>query len=119
LTPSTHITVQVAQPSGVQLTLSASTLSMVHTSSGAITVTVTPLGGLSAAMTLKVSGLPSGVTAAFSKTSLAAPGSGSATLAFAGSAAAKAGTTAVTVSVSGTSSAASYSASQVISLVLR
>jgi uncharacterized membrane protein len=119
LTPSTHITVQVAQPSGVQLALSASTLTMVHTSSGAITVTVTPLGGLSAAMTLKVSGLPSGVTAAFSKTSLAAPGSGSATLAFAGSAAAKAGTTAVTVSVSGTSNAVSYSTSQVISLVLK
>ena len=46
------------------------------TTSGATTVTVTPLGGLSAAMTLKVSGLPSGVTAAFSKTSLAAPGVG-------------------------------------------
>jgi uncharacterized membrane protein len=119
LTVSKQISLAVTQAPGVQLTLGASTLSMVHTSSGAIAVTVTPLGGLTAAMTLKVSGLPSGVTAAFSKTSLAAPGSGSATLTFSGSAAAKAGATAVTVSVSGTSNAASYSASKAISLVLK
>ncbi len=119
LTPSKQIALQVAQPPGVQLTMGTSSLSMVHTTSGATTVTVTPLGGLSAAMTLKVSGLPSGVTAAFSKTSLAAPGSGSATLTFTGSSTAKAGTTAVTVTVSGASNAASYSASQVIGLVLK
>jgi uncharacterized membrane protein len=116
---SKQITVQVTQPPSVQLTLGASTLSMVHTSSGGTTVTVTPLGGLSAAMTLKVGGVPSGVTAAFSKSSFAAPGTGNATLTFTGSAAAKAGTTAVTVTVSGTSNAVSYSTSQVISLVLK
>lgn len=82
-------------------------------------MTVTPVGGLSAAMTLKVSGVPSGVAAAFSKSSFAAPGSGSATLTLTGSNSAKAGTTAVTVTVSGTSGAVSYSASQVLSLVLK
>jgi uncharacterized membrane protein len=119
LTVSKQITLQVSQPPGVQLTLGANTLSMVHASSGTTTVTVTPLGGLSAAIALKVSGLPSGVTATLSQSSFVAPGSGSATLTFMGSSAAKAGTTAVTVAASGTSNAASYSASQVISLVLK
>jgi len=114
-----QIAVQVTQPPGVQLTLGVNTLSMVHTSSGATTVTVTPLGGLSAAIALKVSGLPSGVSATLSKSSFVAPGSGSATLTFIGSSPAKAGTTAVTVTASGTSNGASYSASQVISLVLK
>ena len=119
LTASKQITVQVAQAPGVQLTLGARTLSMVHSSAGGITATVTPLGGLSAAMALTASGVPSGVAAAFSKTSFAAPGSGSAMLTFTGSTAAKAGTTAVTVTVRGTSNAISYSASQGMSLVLK
>jgi len=119
LTVSKQLTVQVAQPPGMQLTLGASTLSVVHTASGGVAVTVTPLGGLSAATTLKVSGVPSGVTAAFSKSSFAAPGSGSATLTLSGSAAAKTGTTAVTVTVSGTSNNVSYSTSQVLSLILK
>jgi hypothetical protein len=70
-------------------------------------------------MTLKVSGVPSGVTAAFSKSRLVVPGSGSATLTFSGSAAAKAGTTAVMVTVSGTGNTALYSTSQMLSLVLK
>jgi hypothetical protein len=74
---------------------------------------------LSAAIALKVSGLPSGVSATLSKSSFVAPGSGSATLTLIGSSPAKAGTTAVTVTASGTSNGASYSASQVISLVLK
>jgi hypothetical protein len=119
LTALKQISLQVTQAPGVQSTLGASTLSMVHTASGGVQVTVTPVGGLSAAMTLKVSGVPSGVTAAFSTASFAAPGSGSSTLTFTGSNSAKAGTTAVTVTVSGTSGAVSYSASQVLSLVLK
>jgi subtilase family serine protease len=116
---SKQITLQVAQPPGMQLTLAASTLSMAHTGSGGITVTVTPLGGLSAAMALTVSGLPIGVTAAFSTASFSAPGGGSATLTFTGGASARAGTAAVTVNVSGASNASSYSASQVLSLTLK
>jgi hypothetical protein len=119
LTASKQLGVQVAQPPGVQMTLGETTLSMAHTAAGGVGVTVTPLGGLSAAMTLKVSGVPSGVTAAFSKSRLVGPGSGSATLTFTGSTAAKAGTTTVTVTVSGTGNTALYSTSQMLSLVLK
>jgi hypothetical protein len=114
-----QISLQVSQAPGLESTLGASTLSMVHTGSGAIQVTVIPVGGLIAATTLKASGVPSGVIASFSKTSFAAPGSGSTTLTFTGSASAKVGTTAVTVTVSTTNNAVTYSTSQVISLILQ
>jgi hypothetical protein len=116
---SRQITVQVAQPPGVQLTLAANSLSMAHAGTCSTTITVTMLGGLSAPVNLKVSTLPAGATAVFSKPSLAAPGSGSGTLTFTGSAAAKVGTTVVTVTASSTSNAVSYSASQLITLALK
>jgi hypothetical protein len=116
---SKQIALQVTAAPALQLAVSAATLSMTHTASGAVTLTVTPVGGLSEPVALAVTGLPAGVTAAFSKASLPAPGSGTSTLTFTGSSAAKAGTTAVTVTASGTSAGVSYNATQAVSLVLK
>jgi uncharacterized membrane protein len=119
VTATKQITLQVTQPPGLQLTLSAATLSMTHTSSGSITASMTQLGGLDVSTTLSVTGLPSGVTAALSKVSNGAAGSESGTLTFTGSSSAKAGTTAVTIKVSGASGGTTYTASQTLSLQLK
>ncbi len=84
-------------------TLSASptSLSVNQGSSGSTTISTTVSGGFNSAVSLSVSGLPSGVTASFSPASLAAPGSGSSTLTFTASSTATAGTTNVTVTATG------------------
>jgi hypothetical protein len=65
------------------------------------TVSTTVSGGFNSAISLSVSGLPSGVTAAFSPASIAAPGSGSSTLTFTASSTATVGTSTVTINASG------------------
>jgi len=119
VTASKQITVQVTQAPGLQVALGASSLTIGHASGGAITVAVSPVGAFSAAVTLTVSGLPSGVTPTLSKTSLAAPGNGVAILTLLGSSAAKVGTTAVTITATGVISGISYTASQVLTLILK
>src|SRR5262249_39564765 len=76
-------------------------LSVVQGSSGSSTISTTISGGFNSAVSLSVSGLPSGVTASFSSSSIAAPGNGSSTLTFTASSSAPAGTTNVTVTASG------------------
>src|SRR5215472_3252524 len=76
-------------------------LSVVQGSSGSSTISTTVSGGFNSAVSLSASGLPSGVTASFSSSSIAAPGNGSSTLTFTASSSAAAGTTNVTVTASG------------------
>jgi len=80
-------------------TLSASpaTLSVASGSAGTSTITTAVSGGFSAAVALTSSGAPTGVTVAFSPTSIAAPGSGTATVTFTVASTAAAGTYPITI----------------------
>ena len=83
------------------VTASPASLSVNQGTSGSSTVSTTVSGGFNSAISLSVSGLPTGVTASFNPASIAAPGTGSSTLTFTASATAAAGTTNVTVTASG------------------
>ncbi len=69
--------------------------------SAPISVTSTVSNGFSAPVALSISGLPTGVTAVFSPSTLAAPGSGTSTLTFSATASAAAGSYTVTITGSG------------------
>lgn len=79
-------------------TPSASSLSVTAGSNNNITLNVTVSGGFDATVAFSVTGLPSGVTAAFKPASLSAPGSGSSVLKLTASTSAKAGIYSVIVS---------------------
>jgi subtilase family serine protease len=82
-------------PNATSSTLTAGTPST-------LTFTTAAQTGFSAAVALTISGLPKGVTAAFSPASIASPGNGSSTLTFTGAASAvTAGSATVTVSATG------------------
>jgi len=83
------------------VTASPASLSVTQGTSGSSTISTTVSGGFNSALSLSASGLPSGVTASFSPTSIAAPGSGSATLTFTASSTATTGTVNVTITASG------------------
>src|SRR5579859_1102188 len=83
------------------VTASPASLSVTQGTSGSSTISTTVSGGFNSAVSLSASGLPSGVTASFSPTSIAAPGSGSATLTFTASSTATTGTVNVTITASG------------------
>jgi hypothetical protein len=70
-------------------------------SSGTVTVTTQEFDGFDSAVALTASGLPTGATASFSPSSIAAPGSGSSTLTIAVGASTAAGTYSVTVTGKG------------------
>jgi hypothetical protein len=69
--------------------------------SGQSTVTAAISGGFNAAISLSASGLPTGVTASFNPTSIAAPGSGSSTLTLSAASGAAAGSYTITISGTG------------------
>src|SRR5208283_945169 len=118
LTASKQITVHVTQAPGVELALSARSLSMAHTGSGAIALTVTALGGLSPVGTFTLSGLPAGITASMTNVNTATSSSMSLTLTLRGSAAAKAGSSTTTIMVTCSGGGGLYSAAQELSLEL-
>lgn len=117
LTVSKVITLQVQQAPAVHLTAGATALTLSRTAAVGNTVTTTSVGGLNTTVALSVSGLPTGVTATFSKASIAAPGSGSATVNFTCTSAAKTGTYAVTIYAIPASGAAAVS--QAVTLTLK
>jgi hypothetical protein len=83
------------------LSASPTTVSVAQGGTKTTTVSTTVSGGFNSAVSLSASGLPAGVTAAFSPTSIAAPGSGSSTLTFTASSTAAAGTSTITINASG------------------
>jgi subtilase family serine protease len=77
---------------------SASSLTVKDGSNNSVTLTVTVSGGFNAAVAFSVTGLPTGVSAAFTPATLSAPGSGSSTLKISAATSVKAGTYSASVS---------------------
>ncbi|HEV2197935.1 MAG TPA: protease pro-enzyme activation domain-containing protein [Candidatus Acidoferrum sp.] len=111
LSSSTTLSLTVNPPPNFTLSASPNSLSVTQGSSGSSTITVNPLNGFNGSVSLSASGLPNGVTPAFS------PGSttGTSTLTLTASGAATTGT--VTVTVTGTSG--SLTKTTTISLTIR
>jgi len=80
---------------------SPSSVSVVQGAFGTSTITTAVSGGFNAAVALTATGLPAGATAAFSPTSIAAPGSGSSTLTLTTTASTPVGTYPITVTGTG------------------
>jgi hypothetical protein len=89
---------------------SPSSLTIAQGSSGTSTITITSLNSFNAATTLSASGLPSGVTAAFSTNPVTPPANGSATSTLTLTASGTATTGNATVTITGTSGALTHSA---------
>jgi subtilase family serine protease len=85
-------------PPSFHAAVSANSLSVTGGSNNSVTLSVTVSGGFNAAVTFSITGLPSGVSGAFTPAKLSAPGSGSSVLKLAATSAAKAGTYSATVS---------------------
>jgi uncharacterized membrane protein len=100
-TATLSLTVNAAQTADFTVMAAPSSLSLAQGTSGSSTITTNVTGGFNSAVSLSVSGLPTGVTASFSSTSIAAPGSGSSTLTITAGATATTGTTNVTVTATG------------------
>src|SRR5437899_9524803 len=83
------------------LSASPTTVSVAQGGTKTTTISTTVSGGFNSAISLSATGLPAGVTAAFSPASIAAPGSGSSTLTFTASSTATVGTSTVTINASG------------------
>ncbi len=105
LTATTTVSLTVNSTTSPNFSVSASptSVSVAQGSSGTSTITVTSTGGFDSATTLSASGLPSGVTAAFSTNPVTPPANGSATstLTLTASSSATVGT--ATVTITGTS----------------
>jgi len=83
------------------LAASPTSVSVVVGTSGTSTLTTSVSGGFDSAIALTASGMPTGVTAAFSPTSIAAPGSGSSTLTLTVASTTATGTYSITVTGTG------------------
>ena len=88
---------------------SPSSVTVTQGGNGTSTITVSSLNGFNSATTLSASGLPSGVTAAFSTNPVTPPANGSATSTLTLTASAGAATGTVTVTVTGTSGSLTHS----------
>jgi hypothetical protein len=93
----------VFNPSSADFSMSASpaSVSIPQGTSGTSTISTSISGGFNAAVALSASGLPTGATASFSPTSIAAPGSGSSTMTIIAGASTPAGTYSITVTGTG------------------
>ncbi|MFY9854497.1 MAG: S53 family peptidase [Terracidiphilus sp.] len=94
-TETTTLTLTVSAASTPSFSLSATAASVKDGSTGTSTVTETVTNGFDSAVTLSASGLPTGVTAAFSPTSIT--GAGTSTLTFTAASTATAGSYTITV----------------------
>ena len=111
-TVSLPLTITAA--SSFTLSGSASTVAITAGSTGQMTVTSAHVGVFNSAIGLSVSGLPAGVTASLSKTTLASPGDGSVTATFTVASSVAAGSYPVTVV--GTGGGVSQSAAVVLTI---
>jgi subtilase family serine protease len=112
LVATTTLALTVNAPATPNFTISASpaTLSVNPGSNGTSTITVTSQNSFSSATTLSVTGLPTGVTAAFSSNPVTPPANGSTTSILTLSASASATLGTATVTVTGTSGSLVHSA---------
>jgi len=103
VTHTTTVALTVSPSAAPNFTVTASppNLTITHGNSGSTTISTAVSGGFNSAVALTASGLPTGVTASFSPSSIAAPGGGSSTLTFTVSSTAVTGTSSVTVTASG------------------
>ncbi len=99
-TQTVTVTLSVASPD-FTITASPTSETIVQGGSANVTISTTVAGGFNSAVALSASGQPSGVTVAFSPTSIAAPGSGSSTMTITVAASAATGTSTITVTGTG------------------
>jgi hypothetical protein len=113
LTHSTTITLTVNPAATPNFTIGASpsSLTITQAGNGTSTITITSQNSFSSATTLNASGLPSGVTAAFSTNPVTPPANGSASSTLTLTASATATTGNATVTVTGTSGSLTHSTS--------
>jgi hypothetical protein len=97
------LTVTAAATPNFTIAASPSSLTVTQGGNGASTITIASQSGFNSATTLSATGLPSGVTAAFSTNPVTPPANGSATSTLTLTASATATTGAATVTVTGTS----------------
>jgi hypothetical protein len=111
-THSTTITLTVNAAASPNFTIGASPSSLTITQggNGTSTITITSQNSFSSATTLSATGLPSGVTAAFSTNPVTPPANGSATSTLTLTASSSATTGTATVTVTGTSGSLTHSA---------
>ena len=83
------------------ISASPTSVSAKQGTSGTSTITTTVSGGFSSAIALSASGLPTGATATFSPTSIAAPGAGTSTLTLTAGASTTVGTYTITITGTG------------------
>jgi subtilase family serine protease len=100
-TATISLTVTSAPVPAFTLAASPTSVSVVQGASGSSTITTTVSGGFNSAVALTASGQPTGVTATFSPTSIAAPGSGTSKLTLAVASTTTAGTYTTTVTGTG------------------
>ncbi len=100
-TASISLTIPSGGTPTFSLGVSPPALTVAAGSSGTVTTTTTVSGGFNSSISLSASGMPTGVTASFNPTSIAAPGAGSSTLTLSASSAAAAGTYPITVTGTG------------------
>jgi subtilase family serine protease len=101
VTRTSPLSLTIVAPSSFTLTPSPTSASVVVGSPARITLTTATSNGFNSAVALSVTGLPNKVTAAFSPTSIAAPGSGSSTLTLTETTGATSGTYNLTVTATG------------------
>jgi subtilase family serine protease len=111
LTATTTIALTVSATATPNFTIGASPASVTVTqgANGTSTITITSTGGFNSATTLSATGLPTGVTAAFSANPVTPPANGSATSTLTLTASASATVGAATVTITGTSGSTSHS----------
>jgi subtilase family serine protease len=100
-TATISLTVTSAATPAFTLAASPTSVSVVQGASGTSTITTAVSGGFDSAVALSASGLPTGVTAAFSPTSIAAPGSGTSKLTLTVASTAATGTSTITITGTG------------------
>jgi hypothetical protein len=103
------LTVNAAATPNFTIAASPSSLTVTQGGNGASTITIASQNSFSSATTLSATGLPSGVTAAFSTNPVTPPANGSATSSLTLTASATATTGAATVTVTGTSGSLTHS----------
>jgi subtilase family serine protease len=108
-TTTVALTVNAASSPNFSVSASPSSLTITQGSNGTSTITVTSTGGFDSATTLSASGLPSGVTAAFSTNPVTPPANGTATSTLTLTASSTATTGAATVTITGTSGSTTHS----------